>query len=84
MTTEDSAINTGYSVNDVPLLPPPLKHLRYDLISNAVKFLTDDSVKAAPLSKKIAFMMGKGLSKEEIDLALIKADIIPISETIIN
>lgn len=57
-----------------PELPSPLKTLRMDLISTAVNFLNDPQVKSAPLSKRLAFLESKGLTQEEIDLALIKSN----------
>lgn len=54
--------------------PPPLKSVRPALVSSAVQFLSDGAVKAAPLSTKLAFLEGKGLGKEEIELALLKAE----------
>lgn len=52
---------------------PELLNLRSGLIETAVDFLKDDQVKSAPLSKKIAFLESKGLTQQEIDLALIKS-----------
>lgn len=57
-----------------PPEPPQLLSLRSDLILTAVNFLKDPQVKTAPLSKRLAFLEGKGLTSEEIDLALIKAN----------
>lgn len=57
-----------------PVVPAPLNPIRADLLSSAIQFLTDGAVNTAPLSTKIAFLEGKGLSKEEIELALLKAD----------
>ena len=62
------------SASTIPPLPPPLKPVRSAFISSAVQFLADEAVKTAPLSKKIAFLKGKGLTQEEIDLALIKSN----------
>lgn len=42
-------------------------------IENAVKFLNDPKVKQAPLTKRIAFLEGKGLTKPEIQAALQQA-----------
>lgn len=56
--------------------PPPLPQaitIRSDLILTAVNFLKDPQVKSAPLSKRLAFLEGKGLTAEEIDLALVRA-----------
>lgn len=58
----------------IPEIPPPLKPLRPDLIATAVNFLNDPQVKAAPLSKRLAFLEGKGLTQEEIDLAIMKSN----------
>lgn len=55
-------------------MPPPLKSVRPALVSSAVQFLADGAVKAAPLSTKLAFLEGKGLGKEEIELALLKVE----------
>lgn len=43
---------------------------RSELVSNAVQFLQDSSVKHTPLPNRIAFLEKKGLSSEEIDSAL--------------
>ena len=65
--SEDSAVNP-------PPLPAPLtKPTRPDLIETAVKFLQDPQVKSAPLSKRLAFLESKGLTADEINLALLKA-----------
>ena len=55
-----------------PPLPVPLESVRLDLISTAINFLNDEKVEKAPLSMKIAFLKGKGLNKDEIDLALLR------------
>lgn len=58
-----------------PTLPEPLKitPIRHDLIETAVKFLKDPQVQSASLSKRLAFLEKKGLTAEEIELALLKA-----------
>ena len=68
--TEDSANN--YSS---PPLPADAldKPVRLDLIETAVKFLQDSQVKTAPLSKKLAFLESKGLTLDEINMAILKA-----------
>ena len=63
--------NTSMSA---PELPTPLKPLRTELITTALNFLNDPQVKSAPLSKRLAFLEGKGLTQEEIDLAIIKSN----------
>ena len=44
--------------------------MRQDLIASAVKFLQDPKVQEAPLAKRISFLESKGLSPEEIKVAL--------------
>jgi len=46
---------------------------REDLVSSAVTFLSDPSVSASPIDKRIAFLQSKNLTQEEIDLALARA-----------
>lgn len=47
---------------------------RSDLVSSAVKFLTDPKVRDAPLAKRISFLETKGLSQDEIQAALKMAE----------
>lgn len=60
-----------------PPQPPQLLSIRPDLVSTAVNFLKDPQVKAAPLSKRLAFLESKGLTAEEIDLVLVKTSSTP-------
>lgn len=53
-----------------PQTPPIVQTLRSELIATAVTFLKDPQVQAAPLSKRLAFLESKGLTQQEIDLAL--------------
>lgn len=48
--------------------------LRENMISNAVKFLTHESVQKSPLARKIAFLEGKGLTGDEITEAIRRVD----------
>jgi peroxin-14 len=48
-------------------MDPPV---REDMIASAVRFLKDEKVAAAPLTKKIAFLESKGLTQLEIDAAV--------------
>ncbi|QLL30426.1 hypothetical protein HG536_0A02430 [Torulaspora globosa] len=50
-----------------------VKDDRKDLFESAVSFLGDASVKEAPLTKKIEFLQSKGLTQEEVELALREA-----------
>ncbi|KAJ3177840.1 peroxisomal membrane protein pex14 [Gaertneriomyces sp. JEL0708] len=43
---------------------------REDVIQSAVRFLKDPKVQESPLTKRIAFLETKGLTNEEIELAL--------------
>lgn len=43
---------------------------RKQLFDSAVSFLSDHSVKNAPLTKKVEFLQSKGLTQEEVELAL--------------
>lgn len=59
---------------------PPLPNaptIRIDLVGTAVKFLSDPSVAAAPLSRRLAFLEQKGLTAAEIDLALARVNETP-------
>ncbi|CAR25550.1 hypothetical protein ZYGR_0A01150 [Zygosaccharomyces rouxii] len=46
---------------------------RKPLFDSAVSFLSDPSVKDAPLTKKIEFLQSKGLTQQEVELALKKS-----------
>lgn len=46
---------------------------RKELFDSAVAFLGDPGIKDAPLTKKIEFLKSKGLSEEEVELALQEA-----------
>ncbi|KAI8070051.1 peroxisomal membrane anchor protein conserved region-domain-containing protein [Gongronella butleri] len=48
--------------------------MREDLITSAVSFLNDTKVQSAPLAKKVSFLESKGMSKEEIEEALARAN----------
>lgn len=50
-----------------------VKDDRKELFESAVSFLGDASVKDAPLAKKIEFLQSKGLTQEEVELALREA-----------
>lgn len=50
-----------------------VKEDRIKLFESAVSFLGDASVKDAPLAKKIEFLQSKGLTQEEVELALKQA-----------
>ena len=68
--TDDSG---SYATNPIaPELPKPLI-IRSELISTAINFLADPQVKAAPISQRLAFLEGKGLTADEIDLVLLKS-----------
>ena len=45
---------------------------RDELIQSAIRFLRDEKVQAAPLTKRIAFLESKGLTQAEIETALAK------------
>lgn len=55
-----------------------------DLIQSAISFLNDDTVKDAPLSKRIEFLQSKGLNKEEIQYALDESQKLQNTVTINN
>ncbi|QLQ77992.1 hypothetical protein HG537_0A02390 [Torulaspora globosa] len=50
-----------------------VKDDRKELLQSAVSFLGDASVKEAPLTKKVEFLQSKGLTQEEVELALREA-----------
>lgn len=76
MSDSESTSTTLPNSNNTttPELPKPLSNIRTDLIETAVKFLKDPQVQSAPLSKRLAFLEKKGLTAEEIDLALLKVN----------
>lgn len=43
---------------------------RSDMIASAVSFLEDPNVQSSPMSQRISFLESKGLSSQEIDIAL--------------
>ncbi len=47
--------------------------MREDFVANAVQFLRDPVVQQSPLTKKVAFLEAKQLTKEEIDEALARS-----------
>lgn len=47
--------------------------MREDLLAQAISFLMDAKVKSSPLSKRITFLEGKGLTSEEVEEALKRA-----------
>lgn len=47
--------------------------LRGPLVENAVKFLQDPAVRASSVSRQIAFLEGKGLTRVEIEEAMRQA-----------
>ena len=53
---------------ELPSTPPPT--VRQDLITTAVAFLSDPAVAASPLSRRLAFLEQKGLTPQEIELAV--------------
>ncbi|XP_048728489.1 peroxisomal membrane protein PEX14-like [Ostrea edulis] len=61
---------------DMPkeILAPPEKP-REDMISTAVKFLQNPKVRTSPLQQRKAFLERKGLSKEEIDMAVARSGV---------
>lgn len=44
------------------------------MVSSAVQFLSDPAVANAPLSRRTAFLQAKGMTPEEIELALSRAN----------
>ncbi|KAJ3048316.1 peroxisomal membrane protein pex14 [Rhizophlyctis rosea] len=47
---------------------------REDIIQNAVRFLKDPNVQKSPLAKRVAFLETKGLTADEIEQALSRAN----------
>ena len=43
---------------------------RADMIQSAVSFLADPKVQSSPISQRISFLESKGLTQQEIDLAM--------------
>ena len=48
--------------------------VREELVASAVSFLRDPTVAAAAIDKRVAFLLSKNLSQEEIDTALARAN----------
>ncbi|KAF9187827.1 peroxisomal membrane protein pex14 [Haplosporangium sp. Z 767] len=48
--------------------------VREDIIASAVKFLQDPKVQASSLGKKVAFLESKGLTQQEIEEAMARAN----------
>jgi hypothetical protein len=48
--------------------------MREDLINSALSFLSDPKVQDAPLTKKVSFLESKGMTSEEIEEALARAN----------
>ncbi|KAF9097831.1 peroxisomal membrane protein pex14, partial [Mortierella sp. AM989] len=48
--------------------------VREDILASAVKFLQDPKVQASSLGKKVAFLESKGLTSEEIEEAMARAN----------
>ncbi|KAF9344145.1 peroxisomal membrane protein pex14 [Mortierella sp. AD094] len=48
--------------------------VREDILASAVKFLQDPKVQASPLGKKVAFLESKGLTSQEIEEAMARAN----------
>ncbi|RUS15381.1 peroxisomal membrane anchor protein conserved region-domain-containing protein [Endogone sp. FLAS-F59071] len=46
---------------------------REELLASAVKFLQDPNVQSSPLAKKVAFLESKGLTADEIEVAMARA-----------
>ena len=53
-----------------PEIEVPAAPLRENMISNAIKFLTHESVQKTPLVRRVAFLESKGMTNEEITEAL--------------
>ncbi len=47
--------------------------IRESQVENGVRFLLHPSVTSSPLNERTAFLVKKGLSKEEIDMAVTRA-----------
>ncbi len=58
----------SHSMPELPSNPPP--SVRFELLNTAVNFLSDPAVAASPLSRRLAFLEQKGLTPQEIELAL--------------
>lgn len=48
--------------------------MREDLITSAVSFLSDPKVQSAALTKKVSFLESKGMTAEEIEEAMSRAN----------
>ena len=48
--------------------------MREDLIQSAISFLTDPKVQSAALAKKVSFLESKGMTSEEIEEAMSRAN----------
>ncbi|PKI83235.1 Pex14p [Malassezia vespertilionis] len=50
---------------------------RVDMIRNAVSFLSDPKVQSSPISQRVSFLESKGLTPQEVDLALAESSRAP-------
>lgn len=48
--------------------------MREELITSALSFLSDPKVQSAPLAKKVSFLESKGMTSEEIEEAMARAN----------
>ncbi|KAI9282276.1 peroxisomal membrane anchor protein conserved region-domain-containing protein [Sporodiniella umbellata] len=48
--------------------------MREELITSAISFLSDPKVQSAPLAKKVSFLESKGMTSEEIEEAMSRAN----------
>ncbi|KAG2195254.1 hypothetical protein INT47_007983, partial [Mucor saturninus] len=48
--------------------------MREELITSAISFLSDPKVQSAPLAKKVSFLESKGMTSEEIEEAMARAN----------
>ncbi|KAI8368992.1 peroxisomal membrane anchor protein conserved region-domain-containing protein [Blakeslea trispora] len=58
--------------------------MREELITSAISFLSDPKVQSAPLAKKVSFLESKGMTSEEIEEAMSRANGKPATTTTTN
>ena len=56
-----------------PARPEVSTPARTEMIQSAVSFLADPKVQSSPISQRVSFLESKGLTPQEVDLALAQA-----------
>ncbi len=68
--SDSASTGEGATMVDPSSSPIPI---RASQVENGVRFLLHPSVASSPLKERTAFLVKKGLSREEIDMAITRA-----------